>query len=481
MASSEMVQASRHLQLPSTWENNHRYGIVHHSECNICDRYKTHVADAALDNDTSFQIARDELKRQHETFYSNGIAEGRRQQQLIDEAELHAARQEIAMIRARLEVAQMEYDQPRPREADAAVGRQSWSSVVKLSKSFSAAREAHRGDVACGQIGPVDQLPSPVASSLSETSFATPASGTEKLEELQGSPATGSLGIEHQTYTSSVDTPLPHTPPWERSVSAQPYIQNLNTTETADTDQTTESPAAEPWQTVGETHIKTPRFIKQMDKLLKEAHIPGNIEHYKKVKLLCTEAHLAKEQKTDLQRYLLVKWKTPDWVKGSQSSSSNSVRTAPGPPTNPLYDDPPEVWVAYYAAFPASCPLGVRRDTDGIPFLSDMRASRIMARLRPDMVLDEQTTRAARMAFKEIAIRHLFSVPGRYHRVLTNKKIVIAPKVTYQHFMGQPGDITLERVAIHFAICGISFAVADSDLEPWAAECVARWAEAGRV
>jgi hypothetical protein len=217
--------------------------------------------------------------------------------------------------------------------------------------------------------------------------------------------------------------------------------------------------------------------------LLKEANIPGNINHYKKVKALCAEAHLAKDQKTDLQRYLLVKWKTPDWVKGPQSSSSHAASTMNCPPTNPLYDDPPEAWVAYYTAFPASCPLGVRRDIDGKPRLTDMRASRIIARLRPDMVLDERTTRAARMQFKETAVRQLFSIPGRYHRVLTNNNIAVAPQITYQPFMGLPGDITLHRVALHFAMCGISFAMADSDLEPWAEECVGIWedSDSGRV
>jgi hypothetical protein len=463
---------------PLIWENNQRYGIVHCSDCNICGLYREHMADAAFDNESSFQTARDELKRQLETLFSNGVVEGRRLQLIDDGAELREAREGINLIRARLEVAQAEHKPSKQHVEDVDVWGPSWVSNPKHSKSTFVTRvgEGWRVNEARQRSVQSVRSPSPVGSSLSDTSFVTPSAGTDELET---SSARGSAGNELRTCSSSVLTlsTAPTTLPQTQQSSSPAINQGCSE---PDTDQTVESPAAAPWQTVGDTPIRTPKYIKQLDKLLKAANTPGHIEHYKKVKALCTEAHLAKDQKTDLQRYLLVKWKTPGWVKGPQSSS-NTVSTDPCPPTNPLSDDPPEAWVAYYTAFPASCPLGVRRDSDGKPRLADMRASRIMARLRPDMMLDEQTTRAARMQFKEIAIRHLFSVPGRYHRVLTNNNTVIAPQVTYQPFMGRPGDITIIRVALHFAKCGISIAVADSDLEPWAEECVGIWDEAGRA
>lgn len=441
------------------------------------------MADAAFDNESSFQTARDELKRQLETLFSNGVVEGRRLQLIDDGAELREAREEIILIRARLEVAQAEHEPSKQRMEDVDVGGPSWVSHPKHSKSSFVngvgedwmGNEAHQRNVQSGR------SPSPVGSSLSDTSFVTPSAVTDELE----TSSARSAGNKRRTCSSPVLTLptaltiLPQTRSLQHDGMASSPATNQGCSE-PDTDQTVQSPGAAPWQTVGDTPIRTPKYIKQLDKLLKAANTPGHIEHYKKVKALCTEAHFAKDQKTDLQRYLLVKWKTPDWVKGSQSSS-NTVRTDPSPPTNPLSDDPPEAWVAYYTAFPASCPLGVRRDSDGKPRLADMRASRIMARLRPDMMLDEQTTRAARMQFKEIAIRHLFSVPGRYRRVLTNNNTVIAPQVTYQPFMGRPGDITIIKVALHFAKCGISTAVVDSDLEPWAEECVGIWNEAGWV
>jgi hypothetical protein len=503
MENNDMAEISRQTpRLLPTWENNQRYGIVHRSECHICGLYKEHVADAALDNESSFQIARDELKRQHESFFLDGIAEGRRLQRLDDEVELDAAREELASIRAQLEAAWAEHGRYKQRVEVAEIRRDNWETIWKPSKGLFGMRtgEGWRKCEADGQpvTAPV-RSPSPVGSSLSDTSFVTPADGTEVSQELPNSPATGNDGSERRTYSSvttmsiapSIDCRLPQALPLQKFLVVQPLVQNEGDPRSisgtnrgcsgTDADLNVECPTAALWQTVGDAPIRTPRFIKQMDKLLKEANTPGNIEHYKKVKAMCTEAHLAKDQKTDLQKYLLVKWKTPDWVKGPRPSFSDAANTVSGPPTNPLHDDPPEAWVAYYTAFPASCPLGVRRDIDGKPRLADMRASRIVARLRPDMVLDEHTTRAARMQFKEIAIRHLFSIPGRYHRILINKNTAVTPQVTHQPFKCQPGNITLDRVALHFAKCGISIALAESDLEPWAEECVSKWDEAGRV
>ena len=503
MAHIPVGAVSRH-QLLLAWENNHRYGIVHRSECNICDPYKEHMADAAFDDDSSFQMARDELKRQYETVFANGVAEGRRIQRSNDEVELHEAREGIVLVRAQLEIAQAECDRLKKRVEDAEVGTGDRTSVSVASRSrfvLGSLREKETARLQQEHMAPLIRSFSPAESSLSDTSFVTPSAGTEARDEPPTIPTKGNVGREHPTYSSAVSmsliarpdeaSRLPQSRPSQLSASVFPSIQNgegassetMTNPDITLADRAAHGPTGVSWQTVGETLIRTPKYIKQMDKLLKEANIPGNINHYKKVKALCAEAHLAKDQKTDLQRYLLVKWKTPDWVKGPQSSSSHAASTMNCPPTNPLYDDPPEAWVAYYTAFPASCPLGVRRDIDGKPRLTDMRASRIIARLRPDMVLDERTTRAARMQFKETAVRQLFSIPGRYHRVLTNNNIAVAPQITYQPFMGLPGDITLHRVALHFAMCGISFAMADSDLEPWAKECVGIWedSDSGRV
>jgi hypothetical protein len=215
-----------------------------------------------------------------------------------------------------------------------------------------------------------------------------------------------------------------------------------------------------------------------MNVLLKEAHEPGNVDHYKKVKELCADAHAAKDRRTEMQKYLLVKWKTPEWVRKPQTS--DNVNTLP--PTNPLRDDPPEDWVAYYAVFPDSWPLGVRRDVDGRPLLADMRASRTVARLRPEMVIDEPTTRTARLRFKELVI-NLFSAPRAYHQALIRNDVMIAPQITYQPFAGPLEDITLDGVARHFAMCGITVTAAERELGPWARECQRIWnvTKGGRV
>jgi len=331
----------------------------------------------------------------------------------------------------------------------------------------------------------LNQPTSPTASS--EGSFATPATGIIS-HELPASSVAASVDGEVPTYSHTSPSSIapsvgsPHLPqlPLSRpsaarslaSYRAGPLNELVSEVHSDMAIATTHAETSSaPWRIApGGRTIKTPKTIKQMSVLLKEAHEPGNIDHYKRVKELCAEAHAAKDRRTEVQKYLLVKWKTPDWVRKPQAS--NSVNTLP--PTNPLRDDPPEDWVAYYAVFPDSWPLGVRRDIDGKPLLSDMTASRTVARLRPEMVIDEPTTRTARLQFKETVIS-LFSAPRAYQQALIRNDATVAPQITYHPFMGPLEDITLDGVARHFAMCGITVAVAERELGPWARECQRVW------
>ncbi|KAI6107920.1 hypothetical protein F5141DRAFT_1215676 [Pisolithus sp. B1] len=136
------------------------------------------------------------------------------------------------------------------------------------------------------------------------------------------------------------------------------------------------------WQFAATSHrsTKPPKSIKQIQSLIRAAHQPGNHQALTKVKALCSEAHRTpREQKTEVQRFLLSTWRTPDW------EHPTSVPKVPAPMNNPRLEDPVEVWVAYYTANPSSCPKGVRRDAEGRPNIQDMKASRRVARLRPQV------------------------------------------------------------------------------------------------
>lgn len=444
------------------WENHSRYGIVHQQDCDSCRVYKEHLSDAAFDNEASFQMAREDIRRQQDALFSKGVAEGRSLQNLSNEAELREVREEFAKLRAQLLLAHAEIESLKPctgqlggeRLEKAHVG--GWTAIGDWRDRESRSRV------------PLPHRPSsPGGSSWSENSFSTP------VETLADTPPSSVFSTGEQSPCASA-TSLSNTAPtlplpargdpanFERETHASSY---------ADIASTHASPVQPSWQSVSTSSIRTPKFIKQVDKLIRDANAAGNTEHVKKIKAMCAEAHLAKDKKTDLQKYLLVKWKTPEWVKGAQTPGA--AVSAPLP-LNPRSDDPPESWVAYYAVYPASLPAGVRRDAHGKPRLSDISASRVVARLRPEVVMGDSNSTATRNAFKETVVR-LFSIRHSYEQYLSWAGAAVAAAITFKPFAGPPESITPENIAVHFARCGISIARAESELGPWARECDRIW------
>ncbi|KAF7978834.1 hypothetical protein HWV62_44631 [Athelia sp. TMB] len=450
--------------LPKIWENHPRYGIVHRQDCDTCRSYRDHLSDAAFDNELSFQMAREDIKRQQDVVFSRGVSEGRSLQKLSNEAELREVREEIAKLRAQLQVAHAEIESLKPctghlggeKLEQAYVG--SWKAVGDWKERDSRSRLPlpHRSS-------------SPGGSSWSDTSFATPL---EILDDTPPSSVFSSAAEEHSpcASASSLGNSLPVFPLAARDAAnfePPPHSSSYAAVASAPA-----SPLQASWQSVGSSSIRTPKFTKQVDKLIRDANIPGNAEHVKKIKALCAEAHLAKDKKTDLQKYLLVKWKTPEWVKGAQLPTGAAV-SAPLP-LNPRSDDPPETWVAYYTIYPASLPAGVRRDAHGKPRLADISASRVVARLRPEVAIGDSNSTATRNAFKETVVR-LFSIRHSYEQYLSWAGATVADVTTFKPFAGPPETITPENVAVHFAQCGISITRAETELGPWARECDRVW------
>ncbi|KAI6042468.1 hypothetical protein EDC04DRAFT_2658247 [Pisolithus marmoratus] len=222
------------------------------------------------------------------------------------------------------------------------------------------------------------------------------------------------------------------------------------------------------WQFATGSHrsTKPPKSIKQIQSLIKAAHQPGNYQALTKVKALCSEAHKTpREQKTEVQRFLLSTWRTPDWEHPS------SVPKVPAPMNNPRLEDPVEVWVAYYTANPSSCPKGVRRDAEGRPNIYDMRASRRVARLRPQVHPNDPESREARQQFMTV-VTDLFREQGAYENILRRGAFSVSPHVDFVPYVGIAEGITRESVARHFAACGVTITVADNELGPWAQQYI---------
>lgn len=459
--------------LLSPWEYLEDYGIVHPSGCDTCTCYMKHVADASYSShQPAFQIAFQDRKRAREEVYTKGISEGVRRQkeeerELVDEIERYRvernqAREELFSLRAQLESTRAECDrlqdklkQSHPLVPDASPTDVSPSSVVVPVKPSPPAETVSSISVPPEPPRPADQQsidnPVDLASSIDLTPsllpqhisppMATPASPQAHLPDCV---AARSFATVLSAGQSSTD---------DDSISP-PFFDEQNVTQN--------------WQFVGATPRapKAPKSIKQIQSLIRAAHQPGNYQALTKVKALCSEAHRTpREQKTEVQRYLLSTWRTPDW------EHPTSMPKLPMPMNNPRLEDPIEVWVAYYAANPSSCPKGVRREVDGRPNVSDMRASRRVARLRPQVHSNDADSREARQRFMAI-VTELFSDKGGYENILRRGAFSVSPHVDFAPYVGAAEDISKESVARHFAACGVTITVADNELGPWAQQYI---------
>jgi len=474
----------RRCQHPLTWENNQRYGIVHRSECSICDPYKDHVADAAFDNynQPSFQTARDDIKHQHETQFSNGVTEGRRLQQLSNQEELHKLRDENASLRAELVLAQVQCEQLQKHPTEGARGRAFDPRFMEIGERIFGGADKLHSTLLDQPIRP----PSSAGSISSATSFTTPLCGMDMSLELAQGSTEDSISSKHLTHSPAVSAAsiapsveaarLPQPRPFfSIPLSTQPLtMENLAETTTDsvrdlqnDPNSTYGSTATAPqaWQTAERRRPKPVKNLKEMNMLIRAARESGNWAALTKVKRLLREAHAtAKGERTSVQNHLIEKWRTVEWDDGSRPPRHSR---APKRPRDPHKEDPPEVWQAYYAACPELLipSLGIRRDDEGVPLLSDVKAVRTVSRLKPEKAL---STPEALKNFKT-AVARLFLVHGAYQESLMRLGVTVADQVTYGPYDGPP-DATFDDVASHFAACGITYVMADIEMGPWARE-----------
>ncbi len=208
-----------------------------------------------------------------------------------------------------------------------------------------------------------------------------------------------------------------------------------------------------------------PRTISQLQSLMAAAHEPGNTRALLKIKALCAEAHATpREHKTPLQQHLLIHWRNPESL--NELGGSSQPRTK----TNPRRDDPIEVWYDYLCTHQSSRPRGVRRDADSNrPFLPDLKASRVVAQLRPpdvSPIMAGSGPATVRFEFLTI-LTDLLDQRGMYRKILNNYRISV-PLVTNLRPYTAPFPISTESVARHLADCGVTVQSVKDELEPWA-------------
>ncbi|KAF9223616.1 hypothetical protein BS17DRAFT_704560, partial [Gyrodon lividus] len=463
--------------LLSPWEFLEDYGIVHPSGCDVCTSYMKHVADASYSShQPAFQIAFQDRKRAREDVYNKGLSEGSRRQkeeerELVDSIERYRfernqAREELFTLRAQLESSRADCERLQEKLKQTSVH-------VAVPPPVETPP-------------PPPPPPPPVITKLSSADPSIPLVAPPELLQLADAPPTDTpvdLPSSNEFLSSlfphhvspSMATPASPQAQLPDCVAARSFAAVLsagqppNDEDSGSQSLVEEQPGPQSWQIVvpqAYKATKPAKTIKQIQSLIKAAHQPGNYQALTKVKALCSEAHRTpREQKTEVQRYLLSTWRTPDW------EHPTSVPKLPAPLNNPRLEDPVECWVAYYTANPSSCPKGIRRDADGKPSTADMRASRTVARLRPLVHLNDTDSREARQKFMAV-VTELFSELGGYENILRRGAFSVSPQVGYAPYVGAAEDVSKESVARHFAMCGVTIPMADNELTPWAREYI---------
>lgn len=322
---------------------------------------------------------------------------------------------------------------------------------------------------------------SPSDSHVSRDSFATPLSGTQMLEappknfsvgtEIDAKPLYSSV-ISAASTPVSIDTSrLPKPKPYafphitassiENNILSSNYgrapVENMRDTAYAGVSQNkTRDPK------LNEKRLKSP---KDAEMLMKAARKPGNLKALNAVKWELRKAHaVAKDHRTPADNRLIAEWRTAEWDDGSHALREVVLKTAM--PISPVTDAPIEEWVKFYGAMSThQFPPSVRRDEQGLPLRSDVKALRTVARLRPEKTIPNSPNTGY---FKPVVVR-LFSVHGAYHESILRQGLHVASPAKYTPYVGSLADgVTGDDIACHFAACGVTVEDAENDLGPWA-------------
>ncbi|KAJ7123816.1 hypothetical protein C8R43DRAFT_958967 [Mycena crocata] len=434
--------ASERDELPP-WECDPTYGIIHPSGCSICRPYMSHIADERTAHSSSLERAFKDQEHQLDSYFFDGVSEGRRRQRADDQDHFrNLERSRDDAVRVRAETSQhlsFVQNQLRIAQAECEAFRKRLESLTKEKVDRDGLEvESMLLDSPESEDSPA-HLP-PIPSTYSSSKPEVSSGGISPVEAL---------------------VPKGTLPP-------RPTVEVIASSGTLDLPTSPAFPSIQ--------QGRAPKTLRQLQYLMNRAHQPGNDDCLAKVKMLCAEAHQTpREEKTELQRYILHNWRNPE------TSGSSSISVTPPPPplllpnqallspkaNNPRMEDPVEVWHAYLTTHRGSWPRGVRRASNGSPHIGDLKASRTVARLRP--VIGEKGDTSARNEFMACAAQ-LFASPGMYQDLLRRNALAVVPVVSYKPYRATQFSITAVEVARHFAASGVSVQEAVEELEPWAQE-----------
>lgn len=440
-----------------SWQLHPLHGITHRFGCEICSAYTIHLYQSG--KQPHFQKLMALKAEQQDALYTLGIKEGRRRQ-VLNDMFLHEERQALrnqldeavtAVVQNRAECdylsqqLRLVQDQLTTSQAQTTSLRfPNKSEVVSTNSTFWTAT-AHRGGSSNSQTDSSGTVPSRFSRLAGRFShdIHAPVSLTVEAKPLP----------LYATAVSAVASPSAFATPSIvsgsqakfRSGPSMPMHHGNNAVR-----------APESLNTI--SSMPDSKSLNHLQNLLDQIRIPGQGvgTKYKAPKAL--EGSTSQVGRTGSQRTfhsaLVATTESPGFASTpSIISDGASLPMAPGL-QNPRLDDPVEAWYQYLCYHSKSWPLGVRQDpSTQRPNFLDLKASRIIARLRPD--LDGLLKSASRRGAFMKTCSTFLSVSGAYQEWLNKNNYSISTQVSYTPYMGPASPLTNADVARHLADCGI--------------------------
>ncbi|KAF9468243.1 hypothetical protein BDZ94DRAFT_1232307 [Collybia nuda] len=309
------------------WTSNPIYGIVHPTNCQICRHFMVHLAEASrADDDPSFNIALKERDFQRNSYYLNGVCEGRRLQReysqtWVDQRDLYRAERDAAMETASqqfVDLCAVQEELEKLREEHRtlqdlfeevvesgvrSISRTgSWSPSIDARVLEESLYDAHHhgfeddfgadpwATLPDSLAQDVSQIPTPPESTAGSVPWRTaelpPLTDNAYLEDLPIIPA--NIPEPSGSYPSPTTSVIEVAPQFEE---APTFVE----------DHVEEAYVSPPSQ--------TPTNVTELQALMNEAHA-GNESALVRIKSMCTEAHATpRHRKTFIQQFLLCHWK----------------------------------------------------------------------------------------------------------------------------------------------------------------------------
>ncbi|KAK2467538.1 hypothetical protein APHAL10511_000393 [Amanita phalloides] len=337
------------------WTYKPAFGIIHPVSCAICRSYMTHLVVANQSCEPSFKEALSEREVRLSTAFFDGVREGRHLQQEHDIALLTRCKEERDQAMRRLEMHKQLLDVAK-RELDAlrdqVMTLQDAFDDLSHQKNTSSPAKSIRSTSAGSDISSMERLllgSSVYLDYIDECSTSTPKSVDDELAPTisdHSSFGNSAVRVTDPKKLGKTSTDTDST----ISISVSPVSFDLKTARSTPATSTASrlslsatplpppaskpiAPAPKPFPVQHSTSVPTrtspsPKPLtthSHLQALMKAAHA-GDDSALSRVKAFCAAAHVTpRDQRTELQRYALVHWRSRSVSDPLQPTSDGNL------------------------------------------------------------------------------------------------------------------------------------------------------------